>query len=257
VAHVEAGLRSFDRTMPEEINRIATDALSTLLLTPSLDANENLMREGRGEEAIYFVGNVMIDSLLLVEEESQRAPLPAALLEREGSDRDWPNQGWGVLTLHRTANVDTPEALWRCIEVIKTVTSTIPLVFPLHPRTRANLIRFDLLRHLEALSDLILTPPLTYPAFMGLIRRAQVVITDSGGVQEESSYLGIPCLTLRDSTERPVTISHGTNRLTTFERIGSEVKHALDTRLATPPVIPLWDGRAAGRVVDALERFFG
>lgn len=243
VAHVEAGLRSFDRTMPEEINRIATDALSTLLLTPSLDANANLMREGINERQIRFVGNVMIDSLLLVSEEIESTPPPEHL----------PASGWGVLTLHRAANVDTPEALTRCVQAIRGVTTTLPFVFPIHPRTRENLSRFGLLDEVESIPNLVITPPLPYPAFMALVRRAQVIVTDSGGVQEESSYLGVPCLTLRENTERPITITHGTNKLTTFAELESALSSALDTRLASPPTIPLWDGRAADRIATALE----
>jgi UDP-N-acetylglucosamine 2-epimerase (non-hydrolysing) len=246
VAHVEAGLRSRDRTMPEEINRLLTDQLSDLLLTPSEDADRNLVNEGVPRERIRFVGNVMIDSLL---KQLERAASSRAREELgvEGED-------YAVVTLHRPSNVDEPEVLGRILSALTRVGRRLPVVFPIHPRTRKNLEAFGLLKSDEA--GVRLVEPLGYLDFLRLYSGARLVLTDSGGIQEETTALGVPCLTLRENTERPVTVELGTNRVvgTDPERIVAEAEAALskDRQSEPPRVPPLWDGRAAGRVLDAL-----
>lgn len=263
VAHVEAGLRSFDRAMPEEINRILTDALCDLLLIPSLDGRENLLREGIPEERIRFVGNVMIDTLRQHEAKARARPVLREL-------RVVPN-GYALLTLHRPSNVDRPETLAALIDVVETVQERLPLIFPLHPRTRAMLEQHALGERLRAMPGLRLTDPLGYLDFLALMSQARVVLTDSGGIQEETTALGVPCLTLRENTERPVTVTQGTNRLVgqdprrileAFEEAMAETAPDGDDgrqadRLPSaenrrPRRIPeLWDGRAAERIVAA------
>lgn len=241
VAHVEAGLRSFDRSMPEEINRIVADALSTILLTTSADADEHLLREGHAPDEVHFVGNTMIDSL-----ERYR---PAAADPAEISALGLEPGSYLLVTLHRPANVDDPARLRRTLEALGSL--ELPVVFPMHPRTRRVAEDAGLTPLLEGIRVL---PPAGYLAFLRLQTHARLVLTDSGGIQEETTVLGVPCLTFRDNTERPVTITHGTNRLigTDPERIVREVRITLD---AGPPprlVPPLWDGRASERIVDVL-----
>jgi len=248
VAHVEAGLRSRDRTMPEEINRLLTDQLSDLLLTPSEDADRNLISEGIPPERVRLVGNVMIDSLLkhltLAERSEARERFAVA------------GSAYAVVTLHRPSNVDDPEALRRILRALARVSRHLPVVFPVHPRTRRNIEEFGLGREEELRGDIRLTEPLGYLDFLRLYSGARLVLTDSGGIQEETTALGIPCLTLRENTERPVTVELGTNRVvgTDEERIVSEAEAALQrTSDGGPPrVPPLWDGRAAERILDAL-----
>jgi UDP-N-acetylglucosamine 2-epimerase (non-hydrolysing) len=249
VAHVEAGLRSHDRTMPEEINRLLTDQLSDLLLTPSADADRNLMAEGIPAERIRLVGNVMIDSLL-----KQLARAGGSRIREElgvaGSD-------YAVVTLHRPSNVDDPAALRRILSALARVSRRLPVLFPVHPRTRKNIEGFGLNEEGESRDDYRLTEPLGYLDFLRLYSGARLVLTDSGGIQEETTALGIPCLTLRENTERPVTVELGTNQVvgTDTERIVAEAEAALarDRGTEPPRVPPLWDGRAAGRVLDALQ----
>lgn len=242
VGHVEAGLRSFDRTMPEEINRVVTDSISELLFTHSPEASEHLQREGRPPSAIHYVGNTMIDTLVAVRERLDSA----AARERVGVQ----DGAYLVVTLHRPALVDGP-LLADAIEALAQVASTLPVVFPVHPRTRAAI---------EALgtdlpAGLRLLDPLGYLDFLALVASAAGVLTDSGGIQEETTYLGIPCFTLRDNTERPVTIELGTNVLLGLapQRIAEvpDLIAAAAAREARVP--PLWDGRAAGRIVDVLR----
>ena len=243
VGHVEAGLRSFDRSMPEEINRIVADSLSSILLTTSEDANEHLRREGHAPDEIHFVGNTMIDSL-----ERHRAgaadprPLPEAGIE-PGT--------YLLVTLHRPANVDDPDRLARTLRALGAL--SLPVVLPMHPRTRSVAEGAGLGTLLERLRIL---PPVGYLEFLRLQTHARMVLTDSGGVQEETTVLGVPCLTFRDNTERPVTISHGTNRLigTDPDRIGPEVEAVLSNPPSPTRVPPLWDGHAAERIVGVLER---
>jgi len=247
VAHVEAGLRSFDRRMPEEINRILTDAISDWLFTSEPSGAENLRREGVPAERIHFVGNVMIDSLL-AHLETARARAPLARLGLAP-------RRYAVLTLHRPSNVDDPARLARLFEVLEQIHAELPVVFPVHPRTRGAIER-GLGGRAPGLQ---LTEPLGYLEFLGLVSEARLVLTDSGGIQEETTVLGVPCVTLRDSTERPVTISEGTNRLVGSEpdAIAAEVRKILGGDAPRGRVPALWDGRAARRIVDVLERDLG
>jgi UDP-N-acetylglucosamine 2-epimerase (non-hydrolysing) len=245
IAHVEAGLRSFDRYMPEEINRIVTDRLSDLLLTPSRDAGDNLRAEGMPEERIHLVGNVMIDTL--------RRHLPLATLDRVRDRIPIGDGPYAVLTLHRPSNVDERETFSSILKAVRHVASRMPVVFPVHPRTRNRLSEFDLTAQLDRT---ILTEPLGYIDFLALTSHASLILTDSGGLQEESTALGIPCLTLRENTERPVTVTHGTNRVvgTATADIVAGIEQSL---AATAPrrMPELWDGHAADRIGAVLTRF--
>jgi UDP-N-acetylglucosamine 2-epimerase (non-hydrolysing) len=247
VAHVEAGLRSRDRTMPEEINRLLTDQISDLLLTPSEDADRNLLAEGIEPGRIRFVGNVMIDSLFRQLERAAASRVREEL-EVAGSD-------YAVVTLHRPSNVDDPRVLGRICSALARIGERLPVVFPVHPRTRKNLEAFGLVPGGARRGDVRLVEPLGYLDFLRLYSGARLVLTDSGGIQEETTALGIPCLTLRENTERPVTVELGTNRVvgTDEGRIVREAEAALaKDKGAPPPPPPLWDGHAAERVLDAL-----
>lgn len=243
VAHVEAGLRSFDTSMPEEINRILTDRISSLLLTPSEDANENLRREGVNESNIVFVGNVMIDSLVQV--------LPKATM-RQAELLAQINAGtrYILATLHRPSNVDDPERLKEIVQALNRIAGDIPVIFPVHPRTRQRLADMQI----DIANSIYLIDPKSYIDFLALQTGAALVLTDSGGIQEETSFLGIPCLTLRPNTERPITITHGTNRLVPpGEDISSAVFDSLETKIIKKPSpMQLWDGRTAQRIAQAL-----
>ncbi|HEY2847781.1 MAG TPA: UDP-N-acetylglucosamine 2-epimerase (non-hydrolyzing) [Pyrinomonadaceae bacterium] len=247
VAHVEAGLRSRDRAMPEEINRILTDAISDLLLTTSQDADENLSSEGIPPEKIRFVGNVMIDSLL------EHLQLAEKSTIRESLDVD--GREYAVVTLHRPSNVDNAETLTGILGALADISERMPIVFPLHPRTQANIEQFGLTREI-ADSQIKLIEPLGYLDFMRLYSGSRLVLTDSGGLQEETTVLGIPCLTLRHNTERPITIEMGTNVLvgndpSNIRRAASEALTRAKTDTKIPP---LWDGHAAERICDELEK---
>jgi len=246
VAHLEAGLRSFDRTMPEEINRLATDALADLLWTPSPDADENLRREGVPPARVERVGNIMIDTFEMMRPAIERAGTAASLNLAE--------QSYALVTMHRPSNVDTQSRLERVVEALCGVAHHLPVVFPVHPRTRGRLESFGLWDRLAGTPGMRLSSPLGYVEFANLIVNARFILTDSGGVQEESTYLGIPCLTLRDNTERPITVSEGSNRLIRLEALAD----AVDTVLAGPSRLgrkpELWDGRTAARVADSLLR---
>ncbi len=237
VAHVEAGLRSFDRTMPEEVNRVLTDHISELLFTPSPDASANLLREGIEEEKIHMVGNVMVDTLvhLLAQAEISRLPgLPAR---------------FALLTLHRPSNVDDPAWLRRLLLTLQTI--PIPVIFPVHPRTRSKMTSFN--AELEN-HRLLLLDPLPYLEFLALQKRAAMVITDSGGVQEETTFLSVPCLTVRENTERPITVSMGTNILVGHDlaRLRKEIINILDGHIKPAEGVPFWDGHASDRIADVL-----
>ena len=247
LAHVEAGLRSFDRTMPEEINRIVTDALADLLLTPSRDANENLLREGIAPEKIRFVGNVMIDSLYRNMEKARQS----RILERLDLE---PGQ-FCAMTLHRPSNVDVKDTLSGVLDALAVIGERLPIIFPIHPRTRERLEQFGLLERVRAQRSLVLTEPLGYLDFLQLYSNSRLVMTDSGGVQEETTALGIPCLTFRANTERPITVTEGTNRVVGSdpEAIKREALAALERPRAAPRAPELWDGAAASRIVDAIE----
>jgi UDP-N-acetylglucosamine 2-epimerase (non-hydrolysing) len=245
LAHVEAGLRSFDRTMPEEINRIVTDRLSSILLAPSEDGAVNLRREGAAESAIFVVGNVMIDTLLA---HRARAPWPAVQAALGLTER-----GYAVLTLHRPANVDDPARLRQLVETLRAVSAHMPIVFPIHPRTAR---RFEEHGLDGGASGLRLVDPLGYREFLALMDHAGCVITDSGGVQEETTVLGVPCFTLRDNTERPVTIGEGTNTLVRADGglLPDAFEHLRRTGGKRGRVPALWDGHAGQRTADILAR---
>jgi UDP-N-acetylglucosamine 2-epimerase (non-hydrolysing) len=246
VAHVEAGLRSGDRTMPEEINRIVTDRIADLLLTPSADADENLLGEGVPKEKIHLVGNVMIDSLL--------RHLPMATLERVRDSIPVNGADYAVLTLHRPSNVDNLDVFTRILSAIGAIAQTVPVIFPVHPRTRQRMRDFGLD---TALGNVTLTDPLGYIDFLSLTSHARLVLTDSGGLQEESTALGIPCLTLRDNTERPITVTHGTNQVVGTDRdaIAAGFRRALSRERAAAARPPLWDGHTAERIARVLCQF--
>jgi UDP-N-acetylglucosamine 2-epimerase (non-hydrolysing) len=242
VAHVEAGLRSFDRTMPEEINRIVTDSLADLLLTPSSDANENLKKEGIPEEKIKLVGNIMIDSLI--------ANLPQSRSSRILVDLGLKKQSFVYTTLHRPSNVDHVESLSQIMDVITDLAQKIPVVFPMHPRTRKMLDALGIV--LDGHPNLSIIDPIGYRDSLCLTENARLVLTDSGGLQEESTYFRTPCLTLRPNTERPVTATLGSNRLTNLKQLEADMQRILngDYRYGTIP--PLWDGCTAHRVLNTL-----
>jgi UDP-N-acetylglucosamine 2-epimerase (non-hydrolysing) len=248
VVHLEAGLRSRDRRMPEEINRLATDAISDVLWTPSSDADENLLNEGVPRERIELVGNVMIDSYEMLRGEIERDATPSALGLTPGR--------YAVVTLHRPSNVDSADTLGRLVDELLWTATRLPIVFSLHPRTRSRLEAFGLAQRLRGAPGVTVCDPLGYVQFMSVVRGAAGVITDSGGVQEETTYLGIPCLTLRENTERPVTVSVGTNRLVPVEAIREAVASLVSGTWPAGRVPPLWDGRTAYRCVDSLRRRF-
>lgn len=236
LAHVEAGLRSFDDTMPEEVNRRIVDTLADLLFLTSPDALENLAREGIPADRCHFVGNPMIDTLLAHRDRFDPAPLRAA----HGLAG-----AYAVATLHRPANVDTPEAAARLVDALRALAARLPVVLPLHPRGRDRLMAAGL----GGIAGVTVVEPLGYVEFLSLVSGAAVVVTDSGGIQEETTILGIPCLTLRPNTERPVTISHGTNRLVAPEALGPQVDAALRGAIVRPgDGPPLWDGAAGARI---------
>jgi UDP-N-acetylglucosamine 2-epimerase (non-hydrolysing) len=245
VAHLEAGLRSGDRRMPEEINRLATDAICDLLWTPSADGDEHLAREGVPAGKIERVGNIMIDSFELLAPKIRAADMAAKLGVEKGR--------YGVVTLHRPSNVDDAAQLRAIAAKLVEVSWQLSLVFPVHPRTRQRLKEFGLASMLETPS-IKLTEPLSYIEFMSLVVDCRFALTDSGGVQEETSYLGIPCLTLRENTERPVTVTLGTNRLATVSTLDEHVNRVLAGPLRSSSAIPLWDGGTAQRVVASLKR---
>ena len=261
LVHVEAGLRSFDRTMPEEVNRIVTDALSDVLFTTEESANENLKREGVQAEKIYFVGNVMIDTLLRYRSKAKESTI---LKDLQLFDKDHAKP-YAILTLHRPANVDDRETLIKMLDAFLQISRDMPLVFPVHPRTLKQIQEADLgdyfVDHFidrpepwDSRVRIRLLPPLGYLDFLELMSLAQVVLTDSGGIQEETTILGVPCITLRDNTERPVTLTHGTNVL-----VGSDCKKIIEefTRVVRgqreiPSAPQLWDGYAARRIIRIL-----
>ncbi len=242
-AHVEAGLRSFDRSMPEEINRIATDALCNWLFCTEQSGVENLYREGAQPERVFLVGNTMIDSLLAAMPKIESCNIVRQLgLEQNR---------YAVVTLHRPSNVDDPVQLAMLLDVLAKLARRLPVVFPIHPRTRQNITRFQLEGIVRDTPTLLLIEPERYVRFIALVRSAAFVITDSGGIQEETTVLGVPCLTLRTSTERPSTIEYGSNMLVPPERqrIWAAIEQMLQTPRVTRGIPPLWDGHAAERIV--------
>jgi UDP-N-acetylglucosamine 2-epimerase (non-hydrolysing) len=248
-AHLEAGLRSFDPAMPEEVNRIIVDRISRILLTPSADADENLRSEGTSEDRIFRVGNVMIDTLLSNLDDARATGTPQRL--------GLPPSGYAVLTLHRPSNVDEPATLGRILGALEAIQRDLPVVFPIHPRTRKQFAAFGLDRQVAGMRGLRLCDPLGYLEFLGLMAGSRLVLTDSGGLQEETTALGIPCLTLRENTERPITVSEGTNTIvgTDPERIVTEAQRVLAGagKEGRTPARPT--GRASERVAEVLRQF--
>ncbi len=247
VAHVEAGLRSGDRYMPEEINRLAVDHTADYLFASEPDGVANLEREGLSDRT-WFVGNVMIDSLMRFRDAAEKTDVHARLGVKKGH--------YILATLHRPANVDTSSALAETVRVLDGLSHLRPTILPLHPRTQAALEREGLMDTLSKMPGMILTPPLGYLDFLHLTMRASLIATDSGGVQEETTLFNIPCLTVRDTTERPITITHGTNELVALDagQVTERARIRLETASPTSSAPPLWDGHAAERVADHLER---
>ncbi len=244
VAHVEAGLRSFDRTMPEEINRLVTDSVSDILFTTCRDANENLKKEGIAQGKIHFVGNVMIDTLFQHMKKARQAS-PAIQVKRNR---------YFLVTLHRPSNVDNPKVFRQILTALSEVQKDIPIIFPMHPRTKKNFQRIIPKKRLQSLPNLQITPPLGYFEFLTLMINAKGVITDSGGIQEETTVLSIPCLTVRNNTERPVTIFEGSNTLvgTNTQRLIRECKKILKGKGKRGGRPKFWDGKASRRIVKTL-----
>jgi UDP-N-acetylglucosamine 2-epimerase (non-hydrolysing) len=246
VVHLEAGLRSGDRRMPEEINRLVTDAIADVLWTPSADADENLRREGVPGHKIDLIGNIMIDSFELLRDKIEHSQ---ARQEYGLSDTDY-----ALLTLHRPSNVDHAETLTSIVDALEEIASGVPLVFVSHPRTMKNLDRYKLTDRLTRTANIDLLDPLPYIDFMNILTGARLVITDSGGLQEETTFLDIPCLTMRDNTERPVTVTQGTNELVTATNLPEKVQKILSGVWKTGRCPPFWDGHAANRAVQSLEK---
>lgn len=246
-AHVEAGLRSRDLDMPEEINRLATDALANYLLTPSRDGDENLLAEGRDPADIYFVGNVMIDSLFNNLERSKSSSIHSDLGIKKGE--------YGLITLHRPSNVDDKETFIRIIGALHEIGNLIPLVFPMHPRTAKRVEEFGLTNKLESIPNIVLTGPAGYLDFIALTSSSRIVLTDSGGLQEETTALRIPCITLRENTERPITVTEGTNKIVGNdpERILAEARSALSSKIIHTKIPEKWDGKTAQRIADIIQ----
>jgi len=252
VAHVEAGLRSGDRTMPEEINRIVTDSISDLLFVSEPSGVRNLRQEGHPSDRIHLVGNVMIDMLVHLRERAAALETHAKLGLEAGS--------YALTTVHRPVNVDHVGSAMKVSRILLDIAERMPLVFPIHPRTRGRFEEFGLMDTLLAHPSLKVLQPQGYLEFLGLMDHAKIVLTDSGGIQEETTYLGIPCLTIRDSTERPITIEMGTNRLLPLEEeaVRTALNEILDDPDAAAGLVPdLWDGRTASRIVPLLDRAWG
>jgi UDP-N-acetylglucosamine 2-epimerase (non-hydrolysing) len=250
VAHVEAGLRSYDRNMPEEVNRVLTDSIADLLLTPSVDGNMNLKKEGIADEKIRFVGNIMIDTLFNMKKRSDESTILSAL----GLDE----KGYALVTLHRPSNVDQQETLQNFVEILEHTANDLPMVWPVHPRSKNRARDFGLWSRLEAIEELHLLEPVGYLDNVNLMNNARLVLTDSGGIQEETTALGVPCLTARENTERPITITKGTNTLvgTDAEVILDHIERHLQNGVSEHKDLPkplYWDGHTAKRIVEAIK----
>jgi len=246
VAHVEAGLRSFDRDMPEEINRVLTDAISEYLFVTEPSGKENLLNEGIPKEKIHFVGNVMIDTLLANKAQAEHSSILARLALKP--------KEYALLTLHRPSNVDVRETFLRILDALEEIQTRIPIIFPIHPRTRKRIDEFELTVRVESMSNFRLIDPLGYLDFLKLMTNTQLMLTDSGGIQEETTILNVPCVTLRENTERPITSQQGTNVVvgTDTERIIEESYNILNGKVVSSQMPDLWDGKAAERIVNIL-----
>ena len=255
--HYEAGLRSHDRSMPEEINRLVTDAISDIFITTSADADENLLKENIPAEKIFMLGNLMIDSLVSQLPKAQNTTLDFQLINSSKRIRfghDFHEKGYGVLTFHRPGNVDEPVSLQKLIKILGRVSDKIPLIFPVHPRTAKNIQTQGLEAHLKKYPQLYLIEPLGYLQFIHLVSRSLFTLTDSGGIQEETTYLGIPCLTVRPTTERPITIWEGSNALIKLGDIEEEVDEILAGNGKQGKIPKYWDGKTAERIVEMLTK---
>ncbi len=246
--HVEAGLRSGDRTMPEEINRVLTDSISDLLFCTEQSGVNNLLREGISPKRIHMVGHVMIDTLLKNKEKAKKSNI-LNILNLDGDD-------FAVLTLHRPSNVDDPVIFGRILDALTIIQNDMPVIFPIHPRTRKNLVSCSLGKRLEEMPGFRLTDPLGYLDFLKLMSNAKVVLTDSGGIQEETTVLKVPCITLRENTERPITAEIGTNQIvgTDPQKILAAYRNATSGNWREPQIPPLWDGKAAKRIVEIIVK---
>lgn len=247
LAHVEAGLRSFDNSMQEEYNRIAVDHISDFLFTTEMEANANLQKEGIADSKIHFAGNCMIDSLIHY--------LPKADLQTIREELKLQNKNYALMTMHRPSNVDTKQGLQNILSLCEAVADKVHVVFPVHPRTRNKMIQFDLWNKLHSISNITLTEPMGYLGFLSLLKQSSLVLTDSGGVQEETTYLNIPCLTYRKSTERPVTISKGSNVLMNefdMDQTLAYILQILNGNWKKSEIPELWDGRAAERIAQII-----
>ena len=252
VIHVESGLRSYDREMPEEINRVLTDQISDLLFTTERSAHANLQKEGITEERVVFVGNVMIDTLFKNVEKA--IPMEQTLSE-SGVENNFEN-GFGLITMHRPSNVDDEVVLTSLIETLVNLSKELPLIFPVHPRTKGHIEKFGLLDKIQN-SQIMLLPPLGYLHLLGFMKNAKVVLTDSGGIQEETTALGVPCITLRENTERPITIAEGTNTIVGSDpdKIIEAFNDVMSSGGKAGRVPEYWDGKAAERIVDYLDKW--
>jgi UDP-N-acetylglucosamine 2-epimerase (non-hydrolysing) len=249
-AHIEAGLRSFDRSMPEEINRIATDSICDFHFVTEQSGMDNLIREGHKPENIFFVGNTMIDSLVYILDKIEQS----TILSNLGLQ----NEEFALMTLHRPSNVDDPKQLSNLIDVIEFICNYIRLVFPIHPRTRKNIEEFGLKNKIENIKNLIVTDPLGYIDFVKLMKNSRFVMTDSGGIQEETTFLKIPCITMRTTTERPITCQIGTNRLVPPEK-SKLIQAVQDVLFGSPKesqIPKYWDGKAAERIAEIILKIF-
>ena len=272
VAHVEAGLRSFDRTMPEELNRILTDSVADYLFVTEESGMQHLKNEGVADERVFFAGNVMIDSLVRYQEKAKTTTILEDLGLRASdsglstsdsglstSDSGLSTSDYLVMTMHRPANVDTKEGLESILELIELSSKDTKIIFPIHPRTRAHMEKFGLAERLDQAKNLIMTEPLGYLEFIQLMSNATAILTDSGGIQEETTYLGVPCLTFRDSTERPITVTLGTNQLLSDldpKKTYAALQEILAGKVKKGSIPPLWDGKAAERIAAQLAELF-
>jgi UDP-N-acetylglucosamine 2-epimerase (non-hydrolysing) len=265
VAHVEAGLRSFDRTMPEELNRILTDSVADYLFVTEESGLQHLKNEGVADERVFFSGNVMIDSLVRYQEKAKTTTILEDLGLRTSdfglstSDSGLATSDYIVMTMHRPANVDTKEGLESILELIELSSKDTKIIFPIHPRTRAHMEKFGLAERLDQAQNLIMTEPLGYLEFIQLMSNATAILTDSGGIQEETTYLGVPCLTFRDSTERPITVTLGTNQLLSDldpKKTYAALVEILAGKVKKGSIPPLWDGKAAERIAAQLAEIF-